>query len=81
MSKQVFFNAVEGSVEVTIDGTTVGTANTGKALARLLEAQGVTLADSLQFNSDVDFASEAGLAADSAAQAIIDAAIVRLQKT
>jgi len=81
MSKQVFFNAVEGSVEVTIDGTTVGAARTGKALAQLLEAQGVTLADSLQFSSDVDFASEAGFTADSAAHAIIDAAIARLQKT
>ena len=75
MQKFVFFNADNATVKVSVDNVVAGYADNATALAQLLKANNVTLADRLMHSSDVDFASEEGFATDDDAHAIIDGAI------
>jgi hypothetical protein len=75
MQKFVFFNAVDGQVQVSIDQQVVGLASTAEELCAVLMQNNVTLADRLMHSSDVDFASEEGFATDDCAHALIDSAL------
>lgn len=74
----VFFNAEDAGIKVSVDSVQVGWADTATALAQLLKANNVTLADRLMHSSDVDFASEEGFATDDCAHALIEAALEQL---
>ena len=78
MQKFVFFNAVDATVQVSIDRSVVGFASNAAELFAILQAHNVTLSDRLCFSSDVDFASEEGFATDSCAHNIIEDAVAQL---
>ena len=76
MTKFVFFNAVDASVQLTVDNTVVGSADTVDGVVELLLRANASAQDRIMHSSDVDFASEEGFATDSCAHALIDAALV-----
>ena len=72
--KFVFFNAVDAAVQLTVDNTVVGAADTVDGLVELLLRADVRATDYIAHSSDVDFASEEGFATDNAALDLIEAA-------
>ena len=76
MHNTVFFNAVNATVQTTLNSKTIGNSTTATQLHSLLEGYNVTLANTtFLHSSDVDFASEEGFATDSCAHNIIDEAL------
>ena len=73
--KFVFFNAVDAQVQLTVDDTVVGAADTVDGLVEVLLRANVAATDRIMFISDVDFASEEGFATDDAAHELIEAAL------
>jgi|11_taG_2_1085331.scaffolds.fasta_scaffold22185_1 hypothetical protein len=73
--KFVFFNAVDAQVQLTVDNTVVGAADTVDALVELLLRANVRATDRIMHSSDVDFASEEGFATDGCAHELIEAAL------
>ena len=74
--KFVFFNAVDAAVQLTVDNTVVGSADTVDGVVELLLRANVSAQDRIFHSSDVDFASEEGFATNECAHALIDAALV-----
>ena len=72
--KFVFFNAVDACVQLTVDDTVVGAADTVDALVELLLRADVRATDRIMHSSDMDFASEEGFATDDAAHELLEAA-------
>lgn len=73
--KFVCFNAVDAQVQLTVDNTVVGAADTVDALVELLLRANVAATDRIMFSSDMDFASEEGFATDRAAHEMLEAAL------
>ena len=73
--KFVFFNAVDAQVQLTVDNTVVGAADTVDGLVEVLLRANVKATDRIMFSSDMDFASEEGFATDSAAHELLEAAL------
>ena len=73
--KFVFFNAANAQVQLTVDNTVVGAADTVDALVELLLRADVCATDRIMHSSDMDFASEEGFATDDAAHELLEAAL------
>ena len=73
--KFVFFNATNAQVQITVDDTVVGAADTVDALVELLLRADVRATDRFMHSSDMDFASEEGFATDTAAHELLEAAL------
>ena len=79
MHNTVIFNAVNATVQTTLNSNTIGNSENATQLHSLLEGYDLTLANTtFMHSSDVDFASEEGFASDDAAHAIIDKALAML---
>ncbi len=74
-NKFVFFNAVDAAVQLTVDNTVVGAADSVDGVVEMLLRANVRADDRIFHSSDVDFASEEGFATDDCAHALIDAAL------
>ena len=76
MLNTVFFNAVNATVQTTLNNNVIGNSANATQLHSLLEGYNVTLKNaSFMHSSDVDFASEEGFATDSCAHNIIEDAL------
>ena len=75
----VFLNADDAAIVVTVNNTVVGFAHTADALVELFLQNNInTSTDTIMCSSSIDFASEEGFATDDCANALIDAALVQL---
>ena len=79
MHNTVIFNAVNATVQTTLNSKTIGNSANVTQLHSLLEGYDLTTANTtFLHSSDVDFASEEGFATDSCAHDIIDEALAML---
>ncbi len=74
-NKFVFFNAVDAAVQLTVDNTVVGAADSVDGVVEMLLRANVSTADTFMHSSDVDFASEEGFATDDCAHTLINTAL------
>ena len=78
-TNNVFLNAADEAIVVTVNNTVVGAAYTAAQLAALFTTNNVNVStDTIMCSSSIDFAEEEGFATDSCAHNIIDAALQQL---
>ena len=78
-TNNVFLNAADAAIVVTVNNVVVGAAYTAAQLAALFTANNVNVStDVIMCSSSIDFAEEEGFASDASAHNIIDEAFEAL---
>ena len=79
-TNNVFLNADEAAIVVTVNNTVVATdVQTADALVQVFLTHNINvLTDTIMCSSSIDFASEEGFATDNCAHNIIEAALEQL---
>ena len=79
MQNNVFLNAQNAAIVVTVNNVVVGAAHNAAQLVALFTKNNVNvLTDTIMCSSSIDFASEEGFASDASAHNIIDEAFEQL---
>ena len=80
MQNNVFLNAANAAIVVTVNNTVVATdVQTADALVEVFLQHNVNvLTDTIMHSSSIDFAAEEGFASDASAHNIIDEALEQL---
>ena len=75
-TNNVFLNAADAAIVVTVNNVVVGAAYNAQQLVELFTANNVcVLADTIMCSSSIDFAAEEGFATDDSAHTIIEDAL------
>ena len=77
-TNNVFLNADDAAIVVTVNNTVVGFAHTADALVELFLQYNINVSDTIMCSSSIDFAEEEGFATDNCAHNIIDTAMQQL---
>ena len=78
-SNNVFLNACNAAIVVTVNNVQVAAVYTAAQLAAVFKQHNINvLTDTIMCSSSIDFAEEEGFASDASAHNIIDAALVQL---
>ena len=76
MQNNVFLNAQNAAIVVTVNNVQVAAVYTAAQLAAVFKQHNINvLTDTIMCSSSIDFASEEGFASDASAHNIIDAAL------